>query len=190
LAGPIDCGDTFTPQDESTALQFEAIQWGSETDLRDFTDLVEQTYQGTLDCPKLNHFRSVHQTLQAYQSAAAFTPSWWFRLLDPRELQVVGCLILARHRCQDASTARRDVVEIVYMGLTPQHRGKKLGSQMIQLAKDLGERTGCAHLIAAVDRENSPAKLLYERAGMHRWMGETVWVKSLDDATHAGRFPW
>ncbi|TWU23127.1 Acetyltransferase (GNAT) family protein [Novipirellula galeiformis] len=59
-------------------LTLTPIDWHSETSLRAFSDLVEQTYAETLDCPVLLNYRSTEQTIAGYQTTASFAPECWF----------------------------------------------------------------------------------------------------------------
>ena len=60
----------------------------------------------------------------------------------------------------------RPACELVYMGVVPEHRGTGLGralvGQAIRKTRDLGGQV----LTVAVDSNNTPARKLYEEAGM------------------------
>ena len=79
-----------------------------------FTELVERTYERTLDCPILCRHRSAEQTVASYRSVASFYPPWWYSVYrqkdhctrapcDPTSFdsatggELVGCVIMARH---------------------------------------------------------------------------------------------
>lgn len=160
-------------------LRFEPIDWSREGELSRYAELVEQTYEQTLDCPDLCAYRTAAQTLNGYRASSAFHPEHWFTVRDTTSTPI-GCLVLAIHRSQSpAGVERASVVEIVYMGLVPNSRGSGLGKILVQRAFQAAEQIGADRMILAVDCQNKPARTLYELAGLQRVLRETVWVKSL-----------
>ena len=102
----------------------------------------------------------------------------------------VGCLVLARHggtrKNGNAAAsngppvdALRSVLEVVYMGVVPEHRGSGLGAQLVRLALELARKVRCGSVILAVDTKNSPARTTYEAAGFVSVLLEVVWGKRL-----------
>lgn len=142
--------------------------------------LVERTYVQTLDCPGMARYRTAAQTLRSYRSSAAFDPQLWFYAFDDAP-SPVGCLILARHVTTAAvgESPAAPVIELVYMGLVPQSRGRGRGQQLLQHAFDAARQTGANRLILAVDRGNTPARRTYLHSGLQPMLSETVWVRLL-----------
>lgn len=178
LGGPAELppDSPLLAADERT-VHFQPIDWDGDGELGRFAELVERTYQETLDCPSLADFRTAAQTLSGYQTSAGFAPQHWYTVTD--EGAPVGCLVLAVHRTEPQEEESAAVVEIAYMGLVPEARGRGLGRRLVRHACEVAQEIGATRLILAVDRQNEPARVLYEQAGLKRILRETVWVKSL-----------
>ncbi|MEM8910586.1 MAG: GNAT family N-acetyltransferase [Planctomycetota bacterium] len=148
-----------------------------------FNALVARTYEGSLDCPTLESYRSVDQIIQGYRDNATYSPDLWFTLVDAQRTVAdgakvhapIGCLILAKH-----SGGNDTVMELVYMGVVPEARGRRCGETIMHAIASMAEKCGAARLLLAVDRQNRPASQLYQRLGMRRIFSETVWVQSFE----------
>ncbi|TWU48791.1 Mycothiol acetyltransferase [Rubripirellula tenax] len=179
LSGPAD-GQARSElvKDATSPLEFSKLDFQDVSDSpieasrpwQQLVELIQSTYAGTMDCPRLNEFRTVQQTLQGYRSAAAFDQRFWFTAIDRQTGEDAGCVILATHD---------KVVELVYMGLAPAARSRGFAAHLIAHAMDCAIAIGGDRLILAVDRDNTPAKRLYELAGMKPMMSEEVWCKSI-----------
>ena len=167
----------------SVELRFEPLDWNVAGTLKAFSQVVELTYESTMDCPELAEYRTAEQTLRGYQLSAALDPSLWFRVFDKHEA-LVGCLVLASHRdtFSDPPDQSATVTELVYMGLVPTARGKGYGECLVRRALQEVRRSGGRKLILAVDQKNDPARTLYVRMGLVPMLSETVWVKRLEPA--------
>jgi hypothetical protein len=104
-------------------------------------------------------------------------------------------MILAKHEESHENTqtsdanretkSRRDpsarpegpVIEIVYMGLLPETRGKGFGRQLVDQAAKVAVNLGGTRLILGVDQTNRPARDIYDARGMTPLLSETVWAK-------------
>jgi len=157
-------------------------------DVSDFADAFEQlirrTYVDSLDCPPFEQFRSVDEILAGYRSADAFAPDLWFTVsLQPQSHNAkstpIGAIILTRHPGPSLDDPDQinpaSVVELVYMGIVPEHRGHGHGTQIMSLIADICEQQNADRLILAVDQNNHPAITAYRRIGMHPLFCETVW---------------
>jgi GNAT superfamily N-acetyltransferase len=143
-----------------------------EQDWSRLTAIVEATYNGTRDCPRLNGVRSTRDVLDGYRESAGFSPEHWLIVRD--ELQDVGCLLLADH-------ARDNHFELVYMGVVPAARGRGLGTDITRHAQWLTRCAGRANLALAVDAENSPALRGYAACGFREWDRRRVFLKLLHE---------
>jgi mycothiol synthase len=132
--------------------------------------LVEATYEGTLDCPRLNGIRRIDDVLAGYRATGVFDPSRW--LLVRHRGEDVGCLLLADH-------PQAQNWELVYMGLVPSARGNGWGVQVARRAQWLAGRAGRERLVLAVDAANAPAIRVYSLAGFHAWDRRHVFLKVL-----------
>ncbi len=121
----------------------------------------------------------------------------------------IGCLILAKHgdfdenaqlmqschersapesnptmdnELQTATTENLEtlVIEIVYMGLLPETRGKGFGRQLVDQAVKVIANLGGSQFILGVDQTNQPARDIYDGKGMTRLLSETVWAKRVN----------
>ena len=150
-----------------------------------FARLIERTYVDTLDCPQLAEYRTALQTISGYRQSSAFDPRLWFEIvsLDGDE-EPVGCVVLSNHGCsaesQGGVNEHGGVIELVYMGLVPEARGRNWGDQVVAQAIEAARQAGANQMIMAVDQQNQPAKRIYQRWGFEVILTETVWVKRLN----------
>jgi ribosomal protein S18 acetylase RimI-like enzyme len=118
--------------------------------------VVEKTYVGSLDCPEVTGLRSAYETLQGYRQNTQWRPELWFLVRVGEE--DIGCLLLG-DRPQD------DCLELVYMGLIPEYRGRAIGGWLVRQTKKQAILLGRSQIAAAVDVRNWPAIHAYEAAG-------------------------
>ncbi len=171
-------GSVATSHDDSqqeTELRWTPVDWSDPKQaLIELAKLVERTYIDTEDCPQLAQYRSALQSLDGYRQSPAFDPNLWFHVHD-RQGSLAGCVVLSRHR----QGKDDDVIELVYMGLVPEARGKGLGRLLLGGAIETCHRVGVTQMIMAVDRNNVRARGIYHQAGFQPILRERVWVKSL-----------
>lgn len=118
--------------------------------------VVDETYRETLDCPALDGSRPTANVLAEYRTIGTGGESLW-RLIRSAGRDV-GCLLLADHPAQDQ-------VELVYMGLVPEVRGRNWGEATVGEALRLAQQRGRGQVVLAVDAANHPAVTMYGRAG-------------------------
>ena len=115
------CGSTtFPSQPASCELDFQPYRLGLRSRL---AEVMEQTYQQTMDCPDLDGLRNVQDVLDGYRHTGQFHPDRW--LLVRHQQTDVGCLLLADH-------PEHGQLELVYMGLVPGVRGRGWGHFLVQ----------------------------------------------------------
>lgn len=131
-------------------------------------DVVERTYEGTLDCRGLNGLRRMKDVIAGYRETGTFSPENW--LLAASGGRDVGVVLLANH-----PQARH--WELMYMGLVPEARGQGWGHQIARQAQWLARCAGVARIVLAVDIVNRPALAMYERAGFAAWDRRSVFVR-------------
>jgi len=132
--------------------------------------VVERTYQGSLDCPAADGLRSIDDVLATYRGAGSFDPNHW--LIARESDEDVGCLLLADDPPHDQS-------ELMYMGVIPEARGRKLGTLLVRQAQWLTRAAGRARLVLAVDAGNQPALAMYMAAGFIQWNCHSVFLRAL-----------
>lgn len=130
--------------------------------------LVEQTYEATQDCPALGGQRPMQEVLDGYRATGVFSPERW---LFVRESQRdVGVLLLTEH-------AAAKHWELLYVGLVPSARGRRLGCAAVRHAQTLAHAAGAERIVLAVDAENFPAIKMYNETGFTAWDRRAVFVR-------------
>ncbi len=134
------------------------LEWTPATALTQvqFSDLLQRTFTGSLDCPELNGFRTSSDVLDSFLLGRSFdrVPHWevaW------NAGEVAGCLMLNEHP--------NEVVELAYMGLLPNARHRRLGSRIVQHAIERAIQMRNSMLVLGVDSRNHPAIKAYVRMG-------------------------
>ncbi|MHC4447447.1 MAG: GNAT family N-acetyltransferase [Planctomycetota bacterium] len=135
---------------------------------------LEESYEGTLDCPGLRGLRQTEDILEGHRGTGQFDPSLWTLLrVDGR---MSGMLLL------NPSSAR-DTVELVYLGVSPRVRGRGLGRQLLRhgmfLLAGRRERT----VTLAVDNRNHPALALYRSEGFRRVLRRLALIRPVSPQT-------
>jgi ribosomal protein S18 acetylase RimI-like enzyme len=155
--------------DSPPPLPVELFPWQAE-DKSKVAELIEQTYVGTLDCPRIDGLRKTTDVLAGYRTVGDSGDSLWHIVRAGN--QTVGCLLLADH----AATLQW---EIVYVGLVPAARGHGWGLELTRHAQWLARQAGRERLVLAVDAANEPAIRIYSIAGFRAWDRRAVWIKPL-----------
>ena len=147
------------------------LRWqpANKLSARRLARLVERTFEQTLDCPALNGRRTAAQVLEGFLDGRALRQlGRWWELLEWDD-EPVGCLLLQAHAS--------DLVEIVYLGLVPAARGRRLGQQLVHRAIGHCQTRGARWLIAAVDEQNWPAVGMYRATGFFEHQRFSVWLE-------------
>lgn len=168
------CPAEFAPSIEPRSdVQTETF---SADNLERFAQVLDRTYIGTRDCPELDGVRSPHDAIAAHQGTGKFDPNrWWLYRHQNRD---AGVLFLNEH-------PERELLEIVYLGVVPEARGKGLGQLMVERALIEANRTKQS-LVLAVDTRNLPARRIYQKAG---FLDVTVQSVHLRQARANARVP-
>jgi len=132
-----------------------------------FRQVIQATYQNSLDCPALTGRRDMEDILAGHKDVGEFDPQRWF-ILSQHD-RPVGCLLLSRVR-------HRSALELVYMGLCPEARGKGLGRSLLRRAIQVTLGSRLAYVTLAVDAANTPAHSLYRRCGFTETMRRSAWI--------------
>ncbi len=135
------------------------------------TAILQQTYQGSLDCPVLDRARDLNDVLDGYAAHGDGGTAGWF--LIERTAVDAGCLLLAHDH-------HLGYTELVYMGLTPEARGKGLGRELVRFAQDAARSAGLLRMSLAVDAGNFPAIAAYERMGFITWEKKTAYFRRIE----------
>jgi len=126
---------------------------------------MDRSYVDTLDCPELCGLRETRDILASHKDTGKFDPHTWWLVTYQGEPH--GCALFSA--VPDAASA-----ELVYLGLSPEIRGKGLGKHLLlQGIEELRRRHATWPMTLAVDRRNAPALRLYGALGF-RSFGERI----------------
>lgn len=137
----------------------------------EFRSVLQASYTGSLDMPELEGARSLDDLMEGYRSAHSFTADRWQLGQVPGDPEASAVLLLAE-------SPGRKVWEVVYLGLTPPARGRRLGRAVLEHALDLA-RAHVPWLELAVDVRNNPALRLYDSAGFLARERRTIYLAVL-----------
>jgi ribosomal protein S18 acetylase RimI-like enzyme len=147
------------------------IQWIRYDALGDpeaFSAVLLRTYEGSLDCPELTGLLRAQDVLAVHKQTGSFRPDWWWVLRRGR--RDVGCLLVN-------VSAEPETLELVYMGLVPEFRGRRLGRLLLEKVIALGAAGPYQRVRLAVDARNTPARRCYLQAGFAETFRREAFVK-------------
>ncbi len=153
------------PSEPTPALTWETYEPSSHSV---FAETIAATYEGSLDCAKLNGLREIEDIIAGHKAAGEFDPQHWF--VARLEGRPAGVLLLAGQPMTAA-------MEIVYMGVAPWARHRGTGSAIVRRALEVAHADGAAKLTLAVDDANEPARRLYERFGLRQTGRRRAWIQ-------------
>lgn len=143
----------------------------TESNRQLFADAILASYIDTHDCPALLGVRHIDDVIAGHMAAGEFDPRRWFALYENDK--PLGVMLLNR-------IAHRSALELVYLGLAPQARGKGLARKLVQHAMNITADHNACQILLAVDQENEPARKLYQRMGFARGEKKTAMIYVLD----------
>lgn len=142
-----------------------------------FIDVLERSYESTLDCPGLCGLRRTSDVLAGHMGAGQFDPTMWTLLRMDGEPS--GVLLVN-------PTPPDSMAELVYLGLSPQARGRGLGSMLLRRALWLCAQRRIGALCLAVDESNAPATRLYMRHGFKSTARKTALIRVIERPVASG----
>ena len=157
-----DAGDVPAPRPELSFVRYHEsrhTEWGR---------LLVDTYVGSRDCPELNGVRSPEDVLAGHRAGGPVDARRWLRAElagRPAGVLLTGLL------------PELDALEIVYLGVLPDHRRRGLGRELLREAVRLAGRSGVARVSLAVDCRNEPALRLYDALGFTAWNRRHAFVR-------------
>lgn len=159
-----DAGDRFDDPPPADFLKW--MPYSPETH-RLFSDTVVGTYAGSLDCPGLSGLRTVEDIMASHRASGEFDPNrWGVAFFDGKP---AGVLLMSR-------MPGRDILDVVYMGLLPNYRGRGIGKAVLYQAVQWARRYHCDWITLAVDSANTPAMRLYQRSGFTETSRRCAWI--------------
>ncbi len=135
-----------------------------------FRAVLLATYEDTRDCPELNGSRTRDELLASFLDPVPGGLNY----LASRAGVPVGVVMLA-------TGERSDAVELSYVGVAPQSRGRGFGRELVAFALAEAARARAVALTVAVDARNEPALRLYRRYGFTETDRREVWLAQFPD---------
>ena len=133
------------------------IQTYSPATHANFARAIEASYIDTLDCPGLVGLRQTDQIIEGHKGTGRFDPQQWLVYFDEANNPIAVLLL--------AEVAQGSGMELVYLGVAPDYRGKKIGGMLMRYAVSETARLGGTRLYLAVDDRNDRAVRLYTAMG-------------------------
>ena len=148
------------------------FRWVSYSDAvhSHFVKTIAASYCDSLDCPALNGVREMKDVIDGHKSSGIFDPRHWLLLCEGD--RPVGVLLVA-------STGHDGIMELIYTGLLPEARRRKLGEILIRQAMALVVSEKQERLSLAVDAKNVPALKLYYRNGLSRILTKLAMMRRM-----------
>ena len=148
---------TYSPEDRDTLIE-----------------ILDASYQDTLDCPGLLGMRNTHDILAGHISTGRFDPAFWTMLFVNE--RPAGCILVNR-------ATRAHGAELVYLGLARFARGRTLGTALLQHAMQQLHAVGVRTLSLAVDEDNAPALHIYGSLGFRPILRRLALVRTVRSST-------
>lgn len=134
-----------------------------------FTEVIQQTYEASEDCPELSGLRPMEDVLASHKASGRFVPALWE--IVRVEGAAAGCLLLAE-------LPQATALEVVYMGVVPSFRGRGVGDLLLRRALAQCRARRVRQLTLVVDARNTPARRLYARFGLQPVTERDAWLKT------------
>jgi mycothiol synthase len=128
------------------------------------------SYRESLDCPGLNGKRSIEDVIEGHKATGQHDPKLWFLLTESHWPRAVVLL---------SPTVSGETLELVYLGLVPEARGRGIGDLAMRQALAVGWAGRYEQLSLAVDARNAPAMKLYFRHGFQRVSSRLAMMRDL-----------
>lgn len=162
----------FTMPALPAGLELESFRDGLAGDT---IEALERSYIDTLDCPGLTGLRRGADILAGHRGSGRFDPSLW-TLVRARCGSRAGRIIAT---CLMNPQPASNAVELVYLGIDPEFRGKGLGGILLARGLDAVSRRPERRVTLAVDDANLPALALYRRFGFHGDVARAALVRAV-----------
>ncbi|MCW5767342.1 MAG: GNAT family N-acetyltransferase [Phycisphaeraceae bacterium] len=156
----------------SPGIEFRSISdapgsWETEREI--LIELLDRTYEQTLDCPELCGMRETSDVLESHRLAGEFDPSLWYIAMEGGRAVACGLYSLAKGR---------ESMELIYLGVAHEARNRGLGRALMQLGFRAARKRKIKEMTCAVDARNEPALALYARFGMRETGRRVALVRS------------
>jgi mycothiol synthase len=144
-----------------------------------FVQAIRDSYEQSRDCPALNGIRDMNDVIAGHRATGEFDPRlWWILCRDEKAVEEKAVAVLLLTRLPQGTG-----MELVYLGLTAEARGKGIGDLLMKQAIAATGAEGRENLSLAVDAGNGPALGLYYRHGMQRIGSRVAMLRNLHPTT-------
>jgi ribosomal protein S18 acetylase RimI-like enzyme len=165
---------------------WQLVNYSSQTHAL-FADTIARSYESSLDCPALNGRRTIDDVIEGHKATGQFDPTLWFALrgdgAQPSSGRGGGSAGSSGGGGRGVlllnPTTTGDSVELVYLGLPRESRGRGISDQLMRIAMSSARVRGFGALSLAVDSRNAPALRLYYRHGLQRIGSRLALVRDL-----------
>ena len=174
LLGPPPPDDSPRPRESSEAPWCPGqLTWRSydQYDESDLCSTIAATYVGSLDCPGLSGRRVMSDVVAGHKASGTFRPSCWS--LVAFDGRAAGCILV------NGSTSPR-AAEVVYVGVLPEFRGRRLGRAMLDRAVMQARERKDYAMNLAVDSRNAHAMRMYDSAGFKQVFSRLAYISPPD----------
>ena len=132
---------------------------------------IAATYVDSLDCPVLSGMRVMPDVIAGHKASGTFRrPCWWLVACEGR---AAGCILV-----NGSATPR--VAEVVYIGILPEFRGRRLGRAMLDRAVMQARERKDYAVTLAVDSRNVRALRMYDSAGFKHVFARLAYISPPD----------
>jgi ribosomal protein S18 acetylase RimI-like enzyme len=138
----------------------------------DFIAMLDASYEQTLDCPGICGRRRTEDVLEGHRASGVFRASMWS--LVCWQGRPAGVMLLAW-------LPQHQLVELVYLGLSVEFRGRGWGRLLMEHALHQCVQMQADWFCTAVDRDNAPACRLYRSMGFQRTARKLAMIRPLVD---------
>ncbi len=128
--------------------------------------LLLRTYEGTVDLPELNGTRTAADIISAYETFWNDETPLWFLAMQAGVAVGVLCLSLQPDR----------TIELTYLGLVPEARGRGFGEEILRFALDRATTENAPTIHLSIDARNAPAFRLYRKHGFDETARRKVYL--------------
>ncbi len=134
----------------------------------ELSSVIEATYEQSFDCPPLRGLRPLSDVIEGHKASGVFSPrSWWIAGVEHRP---AGCILV------NDSTVSPGEMDLVYMGVAREFRGRGIGRAMVRRAARWARRRKRRALTVAVDTENTYAKRIYDQSGFRETFRRVAYI--------------
>ena len=154
-----------------------------------FARVLNQSYVGSFDFPELGHVRGGHNALDAHATMGTDTSGWWLYHDRPSGADVAVLLAADQPEIGDATDGaaggdgdRSGTTELVYLGVTPQARGRGWGRWMVHTALFQARARGRRWASTSVIDVNVYAEKIYKSLGFTRQGESRVYLRLVHDS--------